>query len=108
MEKNENDGAIYGEFVKLSVRHVPNFVTQWGRFIHPPPTQADHLTLFLKTRSQVWHPETKYVLFWQMRDSRMGNARTVCSLYVYKISTCSFYHQSAHILMKFRDLCSPS
>ena len=91
MEKNENDGAIYGEFVKLTVRHVPNFVTQWGGFIHPPlPTQADHLSLFLKARSQVWHPEAKYVLFWQLHGPRIGNARTVCSLYVYKISNALF------------------
>ena len=46
MEKNENDGAIYGEFVKLTVRHVPNFVTQWGRFIHPPPQHTQTISLY--------------------------------------------------------------
>jgi len=26
-----------------------------------PVTQADHLSLFLTTRSQIWHPEAKYL-----------------------------------------------
>lgn len=62
MEKDENDGNIYGNFVKLKVQHVPNSVTQWGSFI-PPVTQADHLSLFLKARIQVWHPDENVYCF---------------------------------------------
>jgi hypothetical protein len=59
MEKNESDGAIYEEFVKFTVKHIPNFVTQWGGFIPSPnpTTQTDTLSVFLKARSHAWHPE---------------------------------------------------
>jgi hypothetical protein len=45
----------------------------------PPVTQADHLSLFLNARSQIWHPEAKY-LFSGIFYYRIKTQRTLSTI----------------------------